>query len=171
MGNQSNVLLIIDPQNDFVEGSLPVPGATEAMQWLADWIISDIARYSAIVITMDQHPLGHCSFIEEGGIWPIHCVRYSWGAAIYPDIMEAVQQVRSHGVEVLFIEKATTQETDEYSAFGKYIPAQLLDASHIDLAGLAGDYCVRQSHEDLIKCIDSNRITWLKEGIAWINQP
>ncbi|MDY3090206.1 MAG: pyrazinamidase, partial [Porphyromonas sp.] len=33
----SSILLIIDPQVDFVTGSLAVPGARQAMQWLAQW--------------------------------------------------------------------------------------------------------------------------------------
>lgn len=169
MNTQSKVLLIIDPQNDFVEGTLPVPGAVEAMQWLAEMIDKATDYYHTIIITMDQHPLGHCSFINEGGQWPIHCVRYSWGAAIYPIVMEAIQQARSRGVEIVFIEKATNQEVDEYSAFSQHIPDQLLRAHHIDIAGLAGDYCVRQSYEDLVKYIDRSKITLLNQGIAWIN--
>ena len=62
-----NVLLIIDPQIDFISGSLAVPGATEAMDFLTRWVEQHEQDYDAIVVTMDQHPADHCSFDRMGG--------------------------------------------------------------------------------------------------------
>ena len=62
-----NVLLIVDPQNDFITGSLPVPGAAAAMDYITAWTREHHAEYDAIIITMDQHPADHCSFEVQGG--------------------------------------------------------------------------------------------------------
>ncbi|MDY5858151.1 MAG: isochorismatase family protein [Porphyromonas sp.] len=167
----SNILLIIDPQVDFVSGSLAVPGASQAMHWLAQWMLDHKDEYDAIYITMDQHPLDHCSFAQQGGPWPPHCVRYTVGAALEPAIALAVAQLHARGKGLCLLEKATTAERDAYSAFAQDIPEPLLTAERIYLAGLAGDYCVATSEADLLVAIPRERIQRLEEGIAWINKP
>ena len=81
--------MIVDPQVDFVSGTLPVPGAEKAMAELALYIKERGNDYSVIVITADSHPYNHSSFRECGGEWQRHCVSDSIGAAIYPDVFDA----------------------------------------------------------------------------------
>lgn len=164
-------LVIIDPQIDFVTGSLAVPGAVEAMAYLASWIREHIEQYNSIYVSMDQHPIRHCSFATEGGLWPSHCVRYSAGAAIEPLVMQALQFATGQGKPVHFIEKATSEDKDSYSAFADSIPTELLTAEQIYLAGLAGDYCVAASEADLLRAVARERIVRLEPAIAWINPP
>lgn len=162
------VLLIVDPQIDFISGSLPVPQAEEAMVRLARWIEQEQERYDTIMVTMDQHPIDHCSFVHKGGPWPMHCVRYSQGAAIYPAVFEAMCRV---GKPITFVEKATSAERDEYSAFKEDIPTELLEAEQIYLSGLAGDYCVKETEQDLLGRIPRERIHRLESCIAYITPP
>lgn len=60
--------LIIDPNNDFVlpTGTLPVPGAKEAMDKVADWIKSYPGFIENITVTLDWHPTWH---IADGKFW------------------------------------------------------------------------------------------------------
>lgn len=166
-----NALVIIDPQVDFIRGSLPVPGAEQAMAYLAAWIQTHQEDYDAVYISMDQHPLNHCSFQAQGGPWPPHCVRYSEGAAIDACILAAIAKVQAMGKAIHYIEKATTADNDSYSAFSEHIPAELLSAQRVYIAGLAGDYCVRESEADLLRAIEPTRIYRIEEGIAWIQKP
>ena len=39
-----------------------------------------------VVYTQDWHPADHTSFKEQGGIWPVHCVQGTEGAAFHPDL-------------------------------------------------------------------------------------
>lgn len=165
------ILVIIDPQIDFVSGALAVPGAPEAMRWLASWMRQHAEQLAAVYVSMDQHPRGHCSFVSEGGPWPPHCVRYTAGAALEPAIAEALEELRRQGVQLHFIEKATLPERDSYSAFADAIPTELLRADRVYLAGLAGDYCVRESAQDLLRALPEERLCRLEEGIAWITPP
>lgn len=57
----SNVLLIIDPQNDFCspKGSLFVPGAPEDCHHLAAFIDSHSDQIDEIHVTLDSHPCFH----------------------------------------------------------------------------------------------------------------
>lgn len=171
LGLMKRVLLIVDPQNDFITGSLPVPRAAEAMECLTKWMQVNRESYDAIVVTMDQHPHNHCSFAERGGQWPVHCVRYSEGAAIYPSLYDEICKQAKGGKELVFIEKATEVGRDAYSAFAEDVPEILRLAEHIYLAGLAGDYCVAETHHDLKRYIVAERIELLREGIAYISPP
>ena len=86
----NKALLVVDPQIDFITGSLPVPGAEQAMDKLAEYIKENGAEYTHVIVTADRHPLTHCSFTQNGGEWPRHCVADSVGAAIWPAIMETL---------------------------------------------------------------------------------
>lgn len=163
------ILLIVDPQIDFVSGSLVVPGAPEAMQTLAAYMDSHREAITGVVVTMDQHPIDHCSFVAQGGQWPPHCVRYTVGAAIEPCIAEALARCYEMGIPVEMLEKATTTERDAYSAFEAEVPQMLCTAEEIVVAGIAGDYCVRQSVLDLERHGLGDRIRLLQEGIAYIS--
>ena len=165
------VLLIVDPQNDFITGSLAVPGATAAMDYLTEWVRVHRAEYDAIVVTLDQHPADHCSFAVQGGPWPVHCVIYTLGAALYPPLGEVLTDAQRAGESVLYVPKAPTQERDAYSAFEEYVPEPLRQATEIDVAGLAGDYCVRSSIADLRRHLPQTRMRTLDEAIAWIGEP
>lgn len=165
------VLTIIDPQYDFVHGSLAVPHAEEAMAYLATWIREHQADYDIVLVSMDQHPIDHCSFSDKGGMWPRHCVRYSRGASIVDEVFEALVYAQSVGKELIFVEKARHRDRDAYSAFAEQVPACIVEAELVYLAGLAGDYCVAASEADLLRHIPRERIHRLEEGIAWITPP
>ena len=77
------MLLIVDPQVDFITGTLPVPGAAKAMDALAEYVRAHGEDYSVKVVTSDWHPYHHSSFVPEGGQWPRHCVQHSAGAALW----------------------------------------------------------------------------------------
>ena len=166
-----NVLLIVDPQNDFITGTLPVPGATAAMDYITAWTREHHAEYDAIIITMDQHPADHCSFEGQGGQWPIHCVRFTVGAALYPPLADVIMDLKRKGMNVLFIPKAMTRQKDAYSAFHDAVPDLLINAMRVDIAGLAGDYCVKCTIEDLRRLLHITEIRTIDQGIAWIGEP
>lgn len=162
-------LVVIDPQVDFVSGSLSVSSAHEAMNYLAQWGLEHIEEIESVVFTSDQHPFDHCSFTSQGGVWPSHCVRYTEGAAITPELLPLVHEVYRRHIPFCMVEKATTPERDSYSAFSETVPSAIEQAQQIVLAGIAGDYCVLESLKDLIRYGYAERITLLSAGIAHID--
>lgn len=110
----NKILLIIDPQIDFINGTLPVLGAEGAMNSLADYVRLNGKEYKHIIVTADNHPMRHCSFKAEGGNWPMHCVTDSVGAAIWPALMNELVEL-PHKVSVLHKGQDTYRE--EYSIF------------------------------------------------------
>ena len=148
----NRLLLIIDPQVDFINGSLPVQGAVMAMDSLAEYISAEKSRYTAIAITADFHPADHCSFVTQGGEWPRHCIAHSAGAAIWPAVYDAAI---STGLPVRIFTKGTDAGTEEYSVFRNQASREALTAwikslgiKEIDICGIAGDVCVLSSLRD-----------------------
>lgn len=108
------LLLIVDPQIDFITGTLPVPGAEEAMNALAEYVETHAKDYEFICVTCDRHPLRHCSFTAFGGQWPAHCIESSVGAAVWPPLIKAFE---SHSDRIIFLYKGEIRDKDEYSIF------------------------------------------------------
>lgn len=147
------ILICVDPQYDFIEGgSLGVDGAREAMNRLVEFIKAHYKEYDLIIFTADWHLPSHCSFKDNGGIWPCHCVEYSQGAAIYQPLLDALDDVK-RDYDVLT--KGCDEDHEEYSIFKNVISCSFLKAlnktneiSIVDVAGIAGDYCVLQTIDD-----------------------
>ena len=144
--------MVIDPQIDFITGTLPVPGAAEGMDALAEYIRTNATDYKNIIITADHHPFNHCSFKEYGGPWPRHCVHDSVGAAVWQPIMDSLYDSPTESV---FLYKGLNPSTEEYSIFKNARSAAEIDRivreksiDRIVLCGLAGDICVSDTLTD-----------------------
>lgn len=73
-----NLLLIIDLQNDFIEGgSLPVSGGKSVAEYLNKWIHDNSSDLDDICLTLDTHPKDHISFASSwsGDIKPFDQVK------------------------------------------------------------------------------------------------
>lgn len=138
--------MIVDPQVDFIAGTLPVPGAEEAMNGLAAYVAENGGRYRHKIVTADWHPYFHMSFAQCGGEWPRHCVRNTVGAAIWQPLVDALYQTAG---DVTVLYKGEKADVEEYSIFKNARAASAIDEiikkfgiGKIDLCGLAGDVCV-----------------------------
>lgn len=160
--NDTDVLIVIDPQNDFCPGgALAVSGGDEIML-----PINEIAKkFKHVILTQDWHPQNQISFASnhENGVpfgtaetsygdqvlWPDHCIQGSWGAEFHPalDIPHAEAIIR----------KGNHPEIDSFSAFkendritltglGSYLKEKGIKKVYI--VGLAFDYCVSWSALD-----------------------
>lgn len=133
----TTALLVIDVQNDFMEGgALGIPAASEILPVVNRLITS--GDYALVVATQDLHPANHCSF----ALWPAHCVEFTRGAELHAGL------VRDR-VDLIW-RKGRAVDQDSYGAFfdnaGR--PTHLADLFRargieaVDVVGLATDYCV-----------------------------
>lgn len=142
--NQDVAFLAIDLQNDFGHpgGSLYVRFGDK----LVDVFNETVENFNSHLIywTRDYHPANHCSFKENGGMWPAHCVRGTWGAKLMDGL------TLSYDDE--FIMKGTSSDVDSYSAFfdnDKKKQTELDEILKVQgvkqlfVMGLATDYCVK----------------------------
>ncbi len=158
----SDVLLVVDVQNDFCPGGrLAVPQGEE--------VVSPVnrlgERFRHVVLTQDWHPGGHKSFASANPgrqpfetvafaygpqvLWPDHCVQGTPGAQFHDRLQIPHAQ--------LVLRKGYRREIDSYSAFYEndhttptglagYLRERGL--KRVFVAGLALDFCVRYSAED-----------------------
>ena len=69
---------------DFIDGSMACEGADSAIKHSLEYIDKETAATDPddsgvrsiypILFVRDHHPADHCSFKEQGGPWPPHCV-------------------------------------------------------------------------------------------------
>ncbi|MBI1920391.1 MAG: nicotinamidase [Geobacter sp.] len=141
---KNSALIIVDVQNDFCPGgTLPVPEGDRVVPVLNRYINLFSARSLPIFASRDWHPEKTSHFKDYGGIWPVHCVQLTNGAAFHPDLRLPM--------EVVVLSKGMDPTKDDYSAFqavdktGRPLPAIIkeMGIAHIYVGGLATDYCVR----------------------------
>jgi nicotinamidase/pyrazinamidase len=150
----ATALAVVDVQNDFADpgGSLYVSGGEEVVPAVNAEIESALTAGALVVYTQDWHPPSTPHFAKDGGVWPVHCVRETRGAAFHPDLVVAA------GAPV--VRKGAGGE-DGYSGFTVADPATgdrsstelagiLRDRgiSRLVIAGLATDYCVKDTAID-----------------------
>jgi nicotinamidase/pyrazinamidase len=168
------VLFGIDIQNDFLDGGkLGVDGSTEKFDKLPEYIRNNGKEYAAIFLSADFHPITHCSFKQNGGIWPVHCQEHTIGAAIYQPIVDSINDV---GVECHVFTKGTDEDREEYSVMrnhksNKNIHAlvESLGVTEVDFCGIAGDYCVKDSIEDFHREYPNIKINVIDSFVASID--
>ena len=159
---ESDVLLVIDVQNDFCPGgALAVARGDEVVP-----VVNRLgAAFAHVVLTQDWHPSGHHSFASAHPgrrpfesmelaygpqtLWPDHCVQGTAGAAFHRDLHLLHAE--------LVLRKGFRRSIDSYSAFyenDKRTPTGLAGYlrergfTRVFLVGLATDFCVHYSAVD-----------------------
>ena len=132
-----DALLIVDPQVDFLPGgSLGVPQGDAVLAPINRLIKLYRTHGLPVYVSRDWHPALHCSFADQGGPWPVHCVAGSDGARFAPALQLD---------DAIVVSKATTVDVDAYPAFNGTGLADTLRERGIRrlvVCGLATDYCV-----------------------------
>jgi nicotinamidase/pyrazinamidase len=104
-----------------------------------------------IFASADWHPVRTKHFRDFGGVWPVHCIQNTKGAAFHPKLK------LPKGAILLY--KGMDPEQDSYSAFqaedlrgiGFAKLLHLLAVKELYIGGLATDYCVKSSVLDALK--------------------
>ena len=156
-------LVIVDVQNDFLPGgSLAVQGGDKIIASLNGYVEAAQAKGLSIFATRDWHPPNHCSFKEQGGPWPPHCVANSEGAQFSSEL--------NLPESTIIISKGTELERDAYSGFeGTDLHERLSSEgiSRVLVGGLATDYCVLNTVKDAIR--NGYQVLLLQDAIEAVN--
>ena len=145
-------LLIVDVQNDFCPGgALGVPGGDTIIPAINKYVADFKKKKLPIFVSRDWHPVQTSHFKDFGGIWPVHCIRNSAGAAFHPKFKFPSTAIHFY--------KGMDPHKDSYSvfhaedekgtAFLKLL--SFMKITELYIAGLAMDYCVRFTALDALK--------------------
>jgi len=161
-------LLIVDVQNDFCpEGALAVPEGDKIVPAINKYIRIFQKKKAVIFATRDWHPVKTKHFKDFGGMWPVHCLQNTPGAAFHSQLK------LPKGAILLY--KGMDPQKDAYSAFqaedasGTSLPKllHLLGVRELYIAGLATDYCVRFSARDALS--EGFKVKILMDAIKGVN--
>ena len=173
-----SALVVVDMLYDFIDGSLACQNAEEAVKATLKFIDKnthgqggeehEILDTFPILFIRDHHPADHSSFKEFGGIWPTHCVAGTHGGDIHKELLP-------YANEELTFDKGCDKATEQYSGFEGLNNAEqsfgevleLLDISDVYVCGIATEYCVRNTCEDLLKA--GFKVHLLKDCLAYVD--
>ena len=158
----SDILLVIDVQNDFCPGgALAVARGDEVVA-----VVNRLApRFSHVVMTQDWHPPGHLSFasahpgrrpfdtieLAYGAqtLWPDHCVQESDGAAFHRGLhLPGAELVLRKGFRPAINSYSAFYENDRRTPTGLAGYLRERGFKRVFLVGLATDFCVHYSAVD-----------------------
>ena len=175
---KNNALVVVDMLYDFIDGSLACQNAENAVKETLKYIDSqtngqggedhEILDTFPILFVRDHHPADHSSFVGFGGTWPPHCIAGTHGGEIHADLLP-------YAAEELTFDKGFDKAQEQYSGYEGVNTAgqslgeilELLDTTDVYVCGIATEFCVRNTCEDLLKA--GFKVHLLKDCIAYVD--
>ena len=176
---KDSATVVVDMLYDFIDGSLACIGGEEAVEETRKFLEKnlegegdaavEILDTKPVLFIRDHHPADHSSFKDFGGIWPAHCVAGTRGGEIHEKLLPYVN-------EDLTCDKGCERDGEQYSGFDGRNPAgqplgevlSLMDIKTVYVCGIATEYCVRSTCEDLLKA--GFKVQLLKDCLAYVNE-
>ncbi len=128
------ILLVIDMQNDFINGALGTKEAVSIVGNVVKKIKEHESKEAEIIFTMDTHDEEYLE-TQEGKNLPVeHCIKGTYGWELHPEIKQAIDISRYR-----IYEKGTFGSDNLAKDLfeGKY-----KDIDQIEIVGVATDICV-----------------------------
>ena len=164
---KDTALVVVDMLYDFIDGTLACQGADEAVANTLAFIKAhpELPR----IFVRDHHPANHSSFAAQGGPWPPHCVEGTRGGSVHEDLVRFME-------EDLVFRKGRDRDVEQYSGFeGKNEAGQslgevlsLMEITQVFVIGIATEYCVRNTAEDLLKA--GLQVSVVENCLAWVDR-
>jgi len=158
----------VDVQNDFCPGgALQIPDGDRVIEPINRAIEQFVAAGLPVLASRDWHMPGSSHFRPFGGVWPVHCIQGTGGAAFHPALR------LPEGTVIL--SKGMHPELDGYSAFegitddGRMLTELLhgLEVRKLYIGGLATDYCVLCTTLEALR--NGLKVTVLTDAIAGVD--
>lgn len=145
---ETKLLIVVDMQNDFIDGSLGTPEA----QAIISNVVKKIENWNGLyAVTLDTHDDTYLNTLEGQKLPIKHCINYTWGHKIHPQIEQAMSgkgaidgKIYKDTFGSLFLmqllkEPALTSLPIGYPDFIRINKDQITE---IQLIGLCTDICV-----------------------------
>ena len=148
------ILIVVDMQNDFVDGALGTPEAQAIVPKVADYIRNHADKDTVLLVTKDTHSSNYAETLGGKNLPVAHCIKNSYGWELNPAIQEAIYDTRGkyHSFDSYF--PYISDHIIEKPSFGSVDLQNLLyllddetgmqsgDIAEITLMGLCTDICL-----------------------------
>ncbi|MBQ9419507.1 MAG: isochorismatase family protein [Synergistaceae bacterium] len=166
----SKDILVVDCQYDFIDGSLACGHAEEAIKNIIALINSDTS--AKVFYSADWHSPKHCSYVQNGGTWPVHCQAETHGSEIHASFFSDVKEPAQRPNEKNIYYKGDDDGREEYSAFnarnksGRELNQDI--GRDVLVCGIASEFCVRES---VLALLNSGRSVEVPENLlGWVSE-
>lgn len=155
------ILVVVDVQKDFYhpDGALYVKGG----ELLPEKLSKIMPQFDNIVFTLDYHPYNHCSFKDNGGTWPVHCVRGTEGSSLPNDFLPFLVEDSD------FVYKGEFCDAEEYGADPIMIMCshdENPEGCEFVFSGIHALYCVKETIKNFIEKYPQVKVSVLTDCIA-----
>ena len=136
---EKKILVVIDCQNDFIDGSLKNEEAIKAVPNIVKKIIDFDGDY--IFVTMDTHDENYLETNEGKNLPVVHCVKGTYGWRLPEEVKQALISFDSKkGKNVMYFHKPTFGSTSmaEFLELDEAFEGEL----EIEYVGFCTDICV-----------------------------
>lgn len=168
-GNQKTHI-VVDMLNDFISGPMACLNAENAMNHGINYIT--LHPNDKVIYVCDAHPANHCSFTENGGVWPAHCVVNTLGQEIHLSYYTRLNEPTHRPHLTRIFKKGTQADKEEYSAFNavRADGVRLKDVltKSVIVSGVATEFCVFETVKDLVEA--EFEVQVLLEGLGYVSQ-
>ena len=163
-------ILVVDCQYDFIDGSLACAHSEEAVKNIIAFI--NAHPDARVFYSADNHSPKHCSYIPNGGTWPVHCQAGTHGAELHESLYRDIKNHAQRPNEANIYYKGENDSVEEYSAFcAKNKAGQELCkviGQDVLVCGIASEFCVRESILELRE-IDAE-IEVHADMLGWVDE-
>lgn len=135
------MLVVVDYQNDFVDGALGFPGAEKLDHGIAQKIKEFAERGDHVVVTLDTHYDNYLD-TREGKALPVpHCIEGTHGHRLYGETAKMIETMAAQGkCWAAILEKETFGSNPEDMA--EMLPDEVDTIDTIEFVGLVTNMCV-----------------------------
>lgn len=124
------ILIVVDMQNDFIDGALGTAEAAAVVRSVKEKIRSYPAK--DVIATMDTHDVNYMQTQEGQNLPVMHCIRETDGWKIHPDIAALLDEAAIYE-KPTFGSMALAQDLKDLSR---------MEEIELELVGLCTDICV-----------------------------
>ncbi|NLY09106.1 MAG: isochorismatase family protein [Tissierellia bacterium] len=163
---ENTSLLIVDAQNDFIDGAVACENSMEAIDNILKYIKAnpEIKTF----YTANEHPENYIGFTINGGNEPVHVVKDTDGAEIFLSFKN-LENPKQRAVEENTYYKGTKENTKEYSALGainrKGDPLNEMLRSNVVLCGFVSEECIKETAMTLVE--SGYKVELLSDGLGY----
>ncbi len=170
MNSPIHALLIVDLQPTFCEGgSLPVAGGNRVAEKIASFVLNE-KKYQCVITTQDWHiaPGGHFSISPNYiDTWPEHGLADSDEAQLHPALNKVIDKVSNMVKKGKYAAAYSGFEGVNDDEISLDLILKAKGVTHVDIVGLALDYCVKETAIDSVKYGYQTRVlTYLSAAVA-----